>query len=67
MGGKHDKRQQPGRSREAQGHQRPGDPARPQPGRQSREQGQKEQGQKEPSRGREDDLLREEDLHGESF
>lgn len=72
MGGKHDKRQQPGKSREAQGHQRPGDPARPQPGRQSREQGQKEPGQKEQglpetSRRREDDLLREEDLHGESF
>ncbi|MEV4425964.1 hypothetical protein ACN9M0_17075 [Streptomyces sp. R-07] len=63
MGGKQDKHQEPGKGREAQGHHRPGDPAHPQPGRQSRERGQK-QGQKETSR-REDDLLREEDLHDE--
>ncbi len=66
------KRQEPGEGREAQSHHRPGDPAHPQPGRQSREQGgkrgQKEgqkEDQKETSRRREDDLLREEDLHDE--
>ncbi|GAA3885000.1 hypothetical protein GCM10023084_42360 [Streptomyces lacrimifluminis] len=46
--------------------QRPGDPAHPQPGGSSREQGQK-QGQKETARRREDDLLREEDLHDENL
>lgn len=66
MGGTQDKRQEPGKGREAQGHQRPGDPAHPQPGKPSREQGQK-QGQKETSRRREDDLLREEDLHDENL
>ncbi|KOY56470.1 MULTISPECIES: hypothetical protein [unclassified Streptomyces] len=64
MGGTPDKRQEPGKGREAQGHQRPGDPAHPQPGKKSRERGQK-QGQEETSRRREDDLLREEDLHDE--
>ncbi|WP_405439398.1 hypothetical protein OG373_19425 [Streptomyces avidinii] len=44
----------------------PRDPAHPQPGKASREQGQK-QGQKETSRRREDDLLREEDLHDENL
>ncbi|MGG8409056.1 hypothetical protein ACM614_21905 [Streptomyces sp. 12297] len=66
MGGTQDKHQEPGKGREAQGHHRPGDPAHPQPGRQSREREQK-QGQKETSRRREDDLLREEDLHDESL
>lgn len=66
MGGRQDKRQEPGKGREAQEHHRPGDPARPQRGRPSREQGQ-EPGQKETSRSREDDLLREEDLHDETF
>lgn len=65
MGGKQDKRQEPGKGREGQQHQRPGDPAHPRPGK-SREQGQK-QGQKEPSRRREDDLMREEDLHDETL
>ncbi|MGW6984635.1 hypothetical protein ACWGE1_35155 [Streptomyces sp. NPDC054932] len=66
MDGTQGKRQEPGKGREAQGHQRPGDPARPQPGKPSPEQAQK-QGRKETSRGREDDLLREEDLHDENF
>ncbi|WP_330290163.1 hypothetical protein [Streptomyces sp. NBC_00576] len=66
MGGTQDKRQKSGKGREAQEHQRPGDPAHPQPGKSSREQGQK-QGQKETSRRREDDLLREEDLHDENL
>ncbi|MFD8985559.1 hypothetical protein [Streptomyces sp. NPDC059564] len=66
MDGTQDKRQEPGTGREAQEHQRPGDPAHPQPGKSSREQRQK-QGQKETSRRREDDLLREEDLHDETF
>uniref|UniRef100_A0AAU2VEI3 Uncharacterized protein n=1 Tax=Streptomyces sp. NBC_00003 TaxID=2903608 RepID=A0AAU2VEI3_9ACTN len=64
MGGTQDKHQEPGKGREAQEHHRPGDPAHPQPGKSSRERGQK-QGQKETSRRREDDLLREEDLHDE--
>ncbi|MBT2402134.1 MULTISPECIES: hypothetical protein [unclassified Streptomyces] len=70
MSGKQDKRQEPSKGREAQGHQRPGDPAHPQPGKTSREQEQKQgqkQGQKETSRRREDDLLREEDLHDETL
>ncbi|AZM89893.1 MULTISPECIES: hypothetical protein [Streptomyces] len=66
MGGTSDKRQEPGKGREAQSHQRPGDPAHPQPGKQSRKPGQK-QDQKETGRRREDDLLREEDLHDESL
>ncbi len=69
MDGRQDKRKQPGKGREAQEHHRPGDPAQPQPGRSSREReekGQKAAG-KEPSRGREDDLLREEDLHDEGL
>ncbi|MFD9406079.1 hypothetical protein ACFWBN_03510 [Streptomyces sp. NPDC059989] len=66
MGGTQDKGQEPDKGREAQGHQRPGDPAHPRPGKQSRERVQK-QGQKETSRRREDDLLREEDLHDESL
>ncbi|WP_405771581.1 hypothetical protein [Streptomyces sp. NBC_01538] len=70
MGGTQDKRQEPGKGRKAQEHQRPGDPAHPQPGKSSREEGQKQgqkQGQKETSRRREDDLLREEDLHDENL
>ncbi|MER6251607.1 hypothetical protein ABT224_09560 [Streptomyces sp. NPDC001584] len=67
MDGKQDKRQgESGKGREAQEHHRPGDPARPQPGKSSREKGEKA-GQKETSRHREDDLLREEDLHGEGL
>ncbi|MFB7210850.1 hypothetical protein [Streptomyces sp. NPDC056255] len=68
MDGTQDKRQEPGkdRGREAQEHHRPGDPAQPRPGRQAREQGRKP-GQKESSRRREDDLLREEDLHDEGL
>jgi hypothetical protein len=66
MGDTRDKRQEPGKGREAQEHHRPGDPAHPQPGKASREQGQK-QGRKETSRRREDDLLREEDLHDETL
>ncbi|MFG2981092.1 hypothetical protein ACGFYQ_07495 [Streptomyces sp. NPDC048258] len=65
MGGKQDKRQEPGKGREAQEHQRRGDPAHPRPGK-SREQGEK-QGKKETSHRREDDLIREEDLHDETF
>ncbi|WP_050779650.1 hypothetical protein [Streptomyces sp. C] len=65
MGGTPDKRQEPGKDRGAQGHQRPGDPAHPQPGKHSRERGQKQGPQ--TSRRREDDLLREEDLHDESL
>ncbi|MEV8536392.1 hypothetical protein [Streptomyces sp. NPDC051211] len=65
MGGMQDKRQEPGKGREQQEHHRPGDPAHPQPGK-SREQGQKK-GQKETSRRRDDDLLREEDLHDEEL
>ncbi|MEV8524808.1 MULTISPECIES: hypothetical protein [unclassified Streptomyces] len=64
MGDTQDKRPEPGKGREAQEHHRPGDPAHPRPGKASREQGQK-QDQKETSRRREDDLLREEDLHDE--
>ncbi|MEU9142593.1 hypothetical protein [Streptomyces sp. NPDC048349] len=64
MGGMQDKRHEPGKSREPQEHQRAGDPAHAQPGKSSREQGQKK-GRQETSRGREDDLLREEDLHDE--
>uniref|UniRef100_A0AAU2JTE4 Uncharacterized protein n=1 Tax=Streptomyces sp. NBC_00049 TaxID=2903617 RepID=A0AAU2JTE4_9ACTN len=70
MGGTQDKRQEPGKGREAQSHQRAGDPAQPQPGKQSREQAQKQgkkEGNKETSRSREDDLLREEDLHDENL
>lgn len=66
MGGRQDKRKEPGKGREAQEHHRPGDPARTQPGKPSREQGQKP-GEKETSRRREDELLREEDLHDETF
>ncbi|MET9885237.1 hypothetical protein ABZZ20_19315 [Streptomyces sp. NPDC006430] len=66
MAGTHDKRQEPGKGREAQSHQRPGDPAHPQPGKHSRERG-RAQGQKATSDRREDDLLREEDLHDESL
>ncbi|MFI6149945.1 hypothetical protein [Streptomyces sp. NPDC051109] len=66
MDGRQDKRQQPGKGREAQEHHRPGDPAQAQPGKSSREKGQKS-GQKETSRRREDDLLREEDLHDEGL
>ncbi|WP_405979897.1 hypothetical protein [Streptomyces sp. NBC_00158] len=66
MGGTPDKRQEPGKGSEAQGHQRPGDPAHPRPGKQSRKRAQK-QDQKETGRRREDDLLREEDLHDESL
>ncbi|MDA5286406.1 hypothetical protein [Streptomyces sp. Isolate_45] len=66
MGGTQDKPKEPGKGSEAQEHHRSGDPAHPQPGRSSREQGQK-QGQKETSRRREDDLLREEDLHDENL
>ncbi|MFF1414221.1 hypothetical protein ACFVX6_31270 [Streptomyces sp. NPDC058289] len=66
MDGKQDKRQEPGKGREAQEHRRPGDPAHAQPGKPSRDQGQK-QGQKETSHRREDDLLREEDLHDENL
>ncbi len=70
MDGKQDKRQEPGKGREAQSHHRPGDPAHAQPGKPSHEQAQKQaqkEGQKESSRRREDDLLREEDLHDESL
>ncbi|MFB7465012.1 hypothetical protein ACFCZ1_16195 [Streptomyces sp. NPDC056224] len=70
MEGKQDKRHEPGKSREAQAHHRPGDPAHPQPGKPSREQGQKQgekQGQKETPRRLEDDLMREEDLHDENL
>ncbi|MEV5277450.1 hypothetical protein [Streptomyces sp. NPDC051994] len=62
MSGTHDKHREPNKGREAQEHHRPGDPAHPQPGKSSREQG-----QKETSRGSEDDLLREEDLHDETL
>ncbi|MFI7353000.1 hypothetical protein ACIBTP_03530 [Streptomyces avidinii] len=62
----HDKRHEPGKGREAQEHHRPGDPAQPRPGKSSREKGQKG-GQEETPHRREDDLLREEDLHGEGF
>ncbi|WP_328620845.1 hypothetical protein [Streptomyces sp. NBC_00354] len=65
MDGRQDKRQEPGKGHEAQEHHRPGDPARPQPGK-SREKGHKP-GQQETSRHREDDLLREEDLHDEGL
>ncbi|WP_327415176.1 hypothetical protein [Streptomyces sp. NBC_01233] len=65
MDGRQDKRQEPGKGREAQEHHRPGDPAQPRPGK-SREKGHKP-GQKETSRHREDDLLREEDLHDEGL
>ncbi|WP_327251456.1 hypothetical protein [Streptomyces sp. NBC_01244] len=70
MGGTQDKHQEPGKGREAQEHRRPGDPAQPQPGKPSREQGQKpvrKPGEEEATRRREDDLLREEDLHDETF
>ncbi|MEU9026299.1 hypothetical protein AB0D46_01930 [Streptomyces sp. NPDC048383] len=66
MDGTQDKPKDPAKGSEAQEHHRSGDPAHPQPGRSSREQGQK-QGRKEPSRRREDDLLREEDLHDENL
>ncbi|ATZ25842.1 hypothetical protein SLAV_20090 [Streptomyces lavendulae subsp. lavendulae] len=68
MDGTQDKRQEPGKGtgREAQEHHRPGDPAQPRPGRQSREQEGKP-GQKKGARRREDDLLREEDLHDEGL
>ncbi|MFH8367807.1 hypothetical protein [Streptomyces sp. NPDC018031] len=68
MDGTQDKRQEPGkgRGREAREHHRPGDPAQPRPGRQAREQGRKP-GRTETSRRREDDLLREEDLHDEGL
>ncbi|MFD5143995.1 hypothetical protein [Streptomyces sp. NPDC058401] len=70
MGGRHDKHQEPGKGREAREHRRPGDPAQPQPGKPSREQGpepEQKPGEEEASRRREDDLLREEDLHDETF
>ncbi|MFE5721377.1 hypothetical protein [Streptomyces erythrochromogenes] len=68
MDGGQDKRQEPDKSRgsEAQEHHRPGDPAQSRPGRHAREHGRKT-GQKESSRRREDDLLREEDLHDEGL
>ncbi|WP_423833600.1 hypothetical protein [Streptomyces manipurensis] len=66
MGGTQDKRKEPGRGSKAQEHHRSGDPAHPQPGKSSRKQGQK-QNQKEAPRRREDDLLREEDLHDENL
>ncbi|MER5415164.1 hypothetical protein [Streptomyces virginiae] len=66
MDGRQDKRKEPSKGREAQEHHRPGDPAQPQPGRSSREKGQKSD-PKETSRRREDDLLREEDLHDEGL
>ncbi|WP_051700625.1 hypothetical protein [Streptomyces sp. NRRL F-4474] len=66
MGGTQDKPKVPGKGSEAQEHHRSGDPAHTQPGKSSRKQGQK-QGQKETSRRREDDLLREEDLHDENL
>ncbi|MCX5585586.1 hypothetical protein ACFV0H_33885 [Streptomyces erythrochromogenes] len=68
MDGTQDKRQEPDKSRgsQAQEHHRAGDPAQPRPGRQAREQGRKS-GQKESPRRREDDLLREEDLHDEGL
>ncbi|MFI8264168.1 MULTISPECIES: hypothetical protein [unclassified Streptomyces] len=66
MDGTQDKRQDPSKGHGGQEHhRRPGDPAQPQPGKQSREQGRKS-GRQEPSR-REDDLLREEDLHDEGL
>lgn len=65
MGGRQDKRREPGKGSEAQEHHRPGDPAHPQPGKPSREQA--DRPGKETSRRREDDLLREEDLHDETF
>lgn len=70
MGGMQDKNREPGKGRERQEHQRPGDPAHSKPGKPSGEQGQKEglkQDQKEASHRREDDLLREEDLHDGTF
>ncbi|MFZ3467629.1 hypothetical protein ACODT3_39260 [Streptomyces sp. 4.24] len=78
MGGTQGKSQEPDKGREAQEHHRPGDPAHARPGKPSREQGQEQgpkqgqkqgrkQGQKEASHRREDDLLREEDLHDETF
>ncbi|WP_327256431.1 hypothetical protein [Streptomyces sp. NBC_01244] len=70
MGDAQDTHKEPGKGREAQEHHRSGDPARPQPGKASRKQGQKqgrEEGPKETSRRREDDLLREEDLHDETL
>ncbi|MFZ3494941.1 hypothetical protein ACODT5_17270 [Streptomyces sp. 5.8] len=70
MGDSQDRHQEPGKGHEAQEHHRSGDPARPQPGKASREQGQKQgrkQDRKETSRRGEDDLLREEDLHDETF
>lgn len=66
MDGRHDKRQEPGKGHEAQEHHRPGDPAQPQRGKSSREKGH-EAGPQPASRGREDDLLREEDLHDEGL
>ncbi|MFF5449135.1 hypothetical protein [Streptomyces sp. NPDC012888] len=66
MDGRQDKRQGSGKGREAQVHHRLGDPAHPQPGKSAREKGQKP-GPKETSRRREDDLLREEDLHDEGL
>ncbi|QES49301.1 hypothetical protein DEJ50_17295 [Streptomyces venezuelae] len=66
MDGRQDKRQESGKGREAQEHHRPGDPAQPRPDKSSREKGQKP-GPKETSRRREDDLLREEDLHDEGL
>ncbi|GAA3384179.1 hypothetical protein [Streptomyces racemochromogenes] len=69
MDGRQDKRQEPGKGSEVQEQRRPGEPAQPQPGRSSREKGEKghKPGQKEASRRREDDLLREEDLHDEGL
>ncbi|MER5811054.1 hypothetical protein ABT143_23160 [Streptomyces sp. NPDC002033] len=66
MGGKQDKRQEPDKGREEQGHHRPGDPARPTPGKPgpAREQA-PGQARTAPSRGRDEGLLREEDLHDE--
>ncbi|MFF4443350.1 hypothetical protein [Streptomyces sp. NPDC001502] len=66
MGGTQDEPKEPGKGSEAQEHHRSGDPAHPKPGKSSREQGRK-QNQKETSRRREDDLLREEDLHDENL
>ncbi|AXE22196.1 hypothetical protein C0216_00950 [Streptomyces globosus] len=65
MGGTQDK-PQPGKGSEAQQHHRSGDPAHPRPGKSSRAQGRK-QDQAETSHRREDDLLREEDLHDENL
>ncbi|MFG2616895.1 hypothetical protein ACGFXC_04670 [Streptomyces sp. NPDC048507] len=66
MGGKQDRRQEPDQGREEQGRQRPGDPARPTPGKPgpAREQA-SGQARTAPPHGRDEDLLRAEDLHDE--